>query len=347
MTMSLVQLQMLARERVPSKRHQLLREVVDAFFDKAQARGIEARELFEDVVGRILAEVEPVARQELAERLACRADAPRRLVMQLAGDMIAVAAPLLIHSQVLEDDDLAPLAAEKSQDHLLAIAKRAQLSGLITDILVGRGDDRVLGCLVENLGARFSRSGATTLVERAVSRPSLLRRLAGRADLALHMPETSKAATVVGIPGRPQSGANQDLRDSMTARLEAAAARARSITALAALIAAGTLTLCEAVIELADADRVGDLALLICGHSDLESHDFVRNLFAPDVMPLMKQCRGAGLALEAFSAVLRLRRRRLAFAAGAIGWLLRAYQTLSDPAPPRYEAAVASAHFRA
>src|SRR5580704_13946069 len=101
MSMSLVQLQMLARERASSKRHRLLREVVDAFFDSAQARGVEARELFEDVVGRILAEVEPAARRELAERLACRHDAPRRLVARLAGDIIAVAAPLLIHSQVL------------------------------------------------------------------------------------------------------------------------------------------------------------------------------------------------------------------------------------------------------
>jgi hypothetical protein len=53
-------------------------------------------------------------------------------------------------------------------------------------------------------------------------------------------------------------------------------------------------------------------------------------LFAPDEVSLMRLCRAAGLDLEAFSAVLRLRRRRLLFRSSEIGRLLRAYRALAE-----------------
>jgi uncharacterized protein (DUF2336 family) len=99
--------------------------------------------LFDDILQRVLDEL-PFARQELAERLAARADVPPRVVVKLAADTIAVAAPVLTHSPVLQDDDLAGLAREKSQDHLLAISNRSWVSERITDILVDRGDSLVL-----------------------------------------------------------------------------------------------------------------------------------------------------------------------------------------------------------
>lgn len=327
MTLSLVQLQMLARERAPRKRHRLLHEVVDAFFDSSQSPSNEARELFAEVLDLIIADVEEAARQQLAERLAPRCDAPRRVVVRLAGDVIAVAAPVLIRSQVLEDDDLAPLAAEKSQDHLLAIAKRVRLSALITDILIGRGDAPVLDCVAENPGAGFSEAGAEALVDKAATRPALWLLVANRADLAFHLPGWKPDAA---ITAEPRSAAMREARNFMAARLHAAAARARTAADLGDLIAAGMLSLGEAVIELADGGRVADLAVLIGGRSNCEPYDIGRNLFAADITALMNQCHAAGLDLEAFSAVLRLRRRRLAFAAGSIRGLLRSYQALTD-----------------
>jgi hypothetical protein len=159
MTISMVQLQSLARERLPGKRHELLRALTDGLFEPEHELSMKERELFDDIVERVLDDIEPLARQELAERLASRADAPHRVVVRLAGDIIAVASPVLMHSPVLLDDDLAPLASAKSQDHLLAISRRTQLSPRITDILVDRGDAIVLHTVAGNLGARFSGPG--------------------------------------------------------------------------------------------------------------------------------------------------------------------------------------------
>ena len=153
MAMSLVQLQMLAQERPPSRHHQLLREIADGLCNPAPAA--EERTLLAELLDNVLDGAEPVARQELAERLASRAGAPPRIVVRLANDLIAVAGPLLINSPVLEDDDLAALAAGKSPDHQLAIAKRTQLSARITDVLIARDDALVLDSSPRTLARDF------------------------------------------------------------------------------------------------------------------------------------------------------------------------------------------------
>jgi uncharacterized protein (DUF2336 family) len=339
MAMSFAQLQILARERSPGRRHELLSALLDAMFKPAHGPSVEERDRFDEMVARVLDDIEPVARQELAGRLAAGPDAPRPVVVRLAHDIIAVAAPVLTCSPVLGDDDLAPLAWAQSQDHLLAIARRERLSERITDILVDRGDAAVLDGIAENLGARFSATGAAMLIDKARLRETLWRRLANRADLAgpiadrLTLVDPIAAGTrdlrrePAKTPALPE-----EMQETPAARRRAAAARARPPDQLADLLAAGTLRLSEAVVELADGDRVSDLAVLLCRRTAVKPHGFVRNLFAPDEAPLMKMCRSAGLDLESFSAVLRLRRRRRPFGAGAIGRLLRAYQAL--PVPP-------------
>ena len=105
--MSMAYLQMLAR--APGRRDALLRELTDIFLESQ--RNPRERELFDEVADQVLDFVDAPARQHLAERLAMRADAPRRVVVRLAGDAIAIAAPLLARSPVLTDDDLIALAA--------------------------------------------------------------------------------------------------------------------------------------------------------------------------------------------------------------------------------------------
>src|SRR6202030_3509769 len=249
MTLSVTQLQILARERLPRKRHELLRALTDALFDSAPGLSAQERTLFDDIVERVLDDVEPLARRELAERLAAFPGAPHRVVVRLAGDIIEIAEPVLTHSPVLADDDLASLALEKSQDHLLAISRRDWLSERITDILVGRGDALVLDAVTENLGARFSVPGAAALAALA---PHVAERLTP--ELAESMAAETARRGLGLAPAQSQT---------LAARLKAAAARARPLAELTDQIAAGTLRFGDAVIELADADRVSDLAALI------------------------------------------------------------------------------------
>jgi uncharacterized protein (DUF2336 family) len=340
MAVSFIQLQMLARE--PERRQAFLRALTDTFFETSPALSDKERELFDEIVERVLDEVEPLARQEFSECLADRADAPHRIVLRLAGDIISVAAPVLTRSPVLMDDDLAPLALRQSQDHLLAISRRDRLSERITDILVDRGDTLVLDAVVENRGARFSVPGAAALLEKARLHGTLWQRLADREDLAALIAEQMTPALAESMtaetarrgldlaPAQSQT-LLQEMRDTLAGRLTAAAARARPLDELKDQIRAGNVRFGDAVIELADADRVSDLAILIGGRAGVAHHVCMRDLLEPDEKALMETCRAASIELESFSALLRLRRRRRPFGTGDIARMLRAYQAMPAP----------------
>ena len=74
-------------------------------------------------------------------------------------------------------------------------------------------------------------------------------------------------------------------------------------------IALGVIILDEAVIALADAERADDLAALLAGRLGI-APEGVRRIFGSAAeQPAALLCRSAGLSLNGYSAVLRLRRR--------------------------------------
>ena len=76
----------------------------------------------------------------------------------LAGDNdVIIAGPILEQSEVLTDEDLIEIARSMSQDHLHPIAGRHYVSESVSEILVDRGESRVLQPVAGNSGAQFSR----------------------------------------------------------------------------------------------------------------------------------------------------------------------------------------------
>jgi hypothetical protein len=76
-------------------------------------------------------------------------------------------------------------------------------------------------------------------------------------------------------------------------------------------VADGYLLLDDTVVAFADADHIAGLVLLIGRRTGLPSAAVERALAARSSGPATLVCRAAGLGANGFSAVLRLRRRRL------------------------------------
>src|SRR3984957_19460595 len=181
------------------ERRRILERVADLF--AAGSRGYSSQQiaLFDDVLQKLCADIEVKTRARLARRLAHIDNAPPRLIRSLAfDDAIAVAEPVLIHSQQLSDVDLVENATTKSQDHLFAIAQRLQLSERVTDVLVERGNRKVIHKVAANTGARFSLAGYDKLTHRARRDRKLTLALARRRDLPrqyfLKLLETASAS---------------------------------------------------------------------------------------------------------------------------------------------------------
>lgn len=170
------------------QRARILERIADLFAAGSRGYSSEQISLFDDVLRKLAADIEQKARARLAHRLAEIGNAPPKLIRALAfDDAIDVAKPVLVHSQQLTDADLVENARTKSQEHLLAIAQRLKLSEPVTDVLVERGDHRVVHRVVRNEGARFSLAGYEKLGERAIRSRRLTVALARRSDLPRQM----------------------------------------------------------------------------------------------------------------------------------------------------------------
>ncbi len=111
-----------------------------------------------------------------------RLSAARRRARSGSAPDIQVAAPVLVRSRDLSDADLVENARSKSQAHL-AIAQRLELSESVTDVLVERGDTRVVRPVARNRRARFSLPGYDKLIVRARHDRKLTLTVGQRRDL--------------------------------------------------------------------------------------------------------------------------------------------------------------------
>jgi uncharacterized protein (DUF2336 family) len=179
-------------------RLKVLQRVTDLFVaGSCHYSGAEV-ELFDDVLMRLVAEIETEARARLSQRMASLSNAPPALIRRLAfDDAIVVAAPVLASSPQLSDADLIENAATKSQDHLYAIAHRLKLSEAVTDVLVERGNRRVVSRVASNDGAPFSFKTYERLVQHARDDRKLGLTIGRRSDIPrqcfLRLLETASA----------------------------------------------------------------------------------------------------------------------------------------------------------
>jgi uncharacterized protein (DUF2336 family) len=169
------------------QRLKALKYVTDMFLAGSGRYSLANVAMFDDVLLRLAAVIEVEARAQLAHRLAALADAPPRTMRALAfDDAIEVAGPVLVRSERLDDPSLVANASTKSQDHLFAISRRRTLSTAVTDVLVDRGDQRVVRSVAGNAGARFSETGFGKLVDRADGDETLAELVGARKDLPRH-----------------------------------------------------------------------------------------------------------------------------------------------------------------
>jgi uncharacterized protein (DUF2336 family) len=149
-------------------RADILRQITDLFVVGSEYFDQEQMTLFDDVMGRLVNEIEHSARVTFGETIAGIVNSPPAVTRTLAlDDSIDVAGPVLRRSECLDDETLIAGAKTKGQDHLLAISQRKRLSEGVTDVLVERGDQKVVISTAANVGARFSQFGYSRLVTRS------------------------------------------------------------------------------------------------------------------------------------------------------------------------------------
>ncbi len=170
----------------PERRLQMLRQVTDLFLSDADRLNENQIGVFDDVLVRLMEQMEARALAQLSTNLSDSSLAPKETVRQLAYHQDAsVAVPVLTKSARLSEGDLIEIANLRGPQHLLAISHRDTLSEGVTDVLLKRGDSRVSHTLAGNAGARFSERGYAVLVESSGKDDALAEKLGLRLDIPI------------------------------------------------------------------------------------------------------------------------------------------------------------------
>lgn len=185
-TALIVELESAVKGGSSERRLQMLRQVTDLFLSDADRLNENQIGVFDDVLVRLMEQMETRALAQLGTTLSGSKTAPRETVRQLAyHEEVSVAAPVLTKSARLSEGDLIEIANLRGPQHLLAISHRDSLSEGVTDVLLRRGDQQVSHALAKNAGARFSEFGYATLVESSEKDDVLAEKLGLRIDIPL------------------------------------------------------------------------------------------------------------------------------------------------------------------
>tara|TARA_X000000950_G_scaffold280822_1_gene376268 strand:+ start:13753 stop:14709 length:957 start_codon:yes stop_codon:yes gene_type:complete len=165
--------------------------------------------LFDEVVGAVVKDMQASVRAELSEKLA-ESKSPvnatlRRFAMD---DDINVARPILERSTMLSDEDLIEIVTTRTQEHMLAISKRAGVSEKVSGAIVDHGTETVIASLLENHTARIGRDSLEKVADKAQTSTLLQKSFVGREDVPLDL--LNELVMVV----------EKDLRDEIMNRFE-------------------------------------------------------------------------------------------------------------------------------
>jgi uncharacterized protein (DUF2336 family) len=173
----------LARDKSNTSREILMATITDLFADTGRVMSESERILSEDILRRLIDDVEISVREALSERLSALPNAPKSLLIKLADDEISVALPILKQSTVLQDVDLIEIVRQKSMEHRLAVAMRKSVSEEVTDTLVAYEEDNVVVTLLRNNGAIFHPVTMSRLADESQNKEAYREPLVNRRDL--------------------------------------------------------------------------------------------------------------------------------------------------------------------
>jgi len=165
MTQTLTQADVQRLLEDPSKAHR--RETAEKISGaySAEVLSPEERRIAEDILGVMARDVEMSVRAALSENLKNYSGLSRDIALTLAGDVDAVALPIIRFSEVLTEDDLIEIVRSEGTAKQTAVAARPTVSERVAEALVETEKEEVVATLVANDGAEISERSYQKVLE--------------------------------------------------------------------------------------------------------------------------------------------------------------------------------------
>jgi uncharacterized protein (DUF2336 family) len=224
-----------AKSGSPERRARMLQQVADLFRSGAGRLQPEQVRVFDEVLICLIERIDARALAGVSAILAALEPAPTETIRRLARhEDGTVAGPVLGRAASLSDDDLAQIACNRSQQHLLAIAGRPSLGEDLTSLVLKRAGKETARALVKNPGARFSEKAFPTLLAIAERDETVAEAVGLRSDLPAPLLRNLLAKTTDTVRARLSKAAPAALRDRIRSAIDGLAAEATPTQAISA-----------------------------------------------------------------------------------------------------------------
>jgi uncharacterized protein (DUF2336 family) len=297
------------------KRVDTLRQVTNLFLHDGERLSDDQVKVFDDVLCLLITRVESRARAELSARLAPIDYAPFELIQHLARDEeISVAGSVLAGSTRLRTSDLVEIASTRGQEHLLAISGRSNLPEAVTDVIVDRGERKVIRKLAGNATARFSDAGYSGIVAHADADDELTEILGLRIDLPLKFLRDLLRRATSAVRARLAALAPPQLQEEIKRILKSIAAVAGDDVSsgrdfdraekLVKLLKEHNELNDAAMIKFAGARKFDEVAATLALLNNVPTDMMARLLEGPRSDLILIRCKSAGLNWLAVETIL-------------------------------------------
>jgi uncharacterized protein (DUF2336 family) len=297
------------------KRVDTLRQVTNLFLNDGERLSEDQVKVFDNVLCLLIARVESRARAELSTRLAPIDYAPFEVIQHLARDEeIAVAGSVLAKSSRLRTSDLVEIASTRGQDHLLAISGRSNLPEAVTDVIVDRGERKVIRKLANNASARFSDAGYSSIIAHADADDELTAILGLRVDLPLKFLRDLLRRATNAVRARLALIAPPELQEEIKRILKSIAGAAgddassgrdfSQAEALAKLLKQHNELDDAAIIKFAGTRKFDEVAASLAILNNVPTEMMARLLEGPRSDLILIPCKSAGLNWLAVETIL-------------------------------------------
>lgn len=145
--------------------------------------------LAQDIVRHMAQDIAVQVRMSLAVSVKTATKLPHDVALKLANDVEQVALPVLEFSSILTEEDLVEIIRSQPPEKQEAVARREYLSSKLADEIVGQGNEKVVGTLLQNKTAKINDSTIEKVAEQYGDNPAIQESLVKRDTLPLTVAE--------------------------------------------------------------------------------------------------------------------------------------------------------------
>ena len=142
-----------------------------------------------DIIRAMAKDVEVSVRQALSQSLRHASRLPHDVAVKLANDIESVALPILTHSEVLTDDDLAAIVSSGASKQQEAIAGREKVSEKVAEALIAKAGEKAVTTLMGNTGAKISDASLNKAIDRFSESDAIKEKMVARESLPVTVTE--------------------------------------------------------------------------------------------------------------------------------------------------------------